>query len=62
MNQIRREESKSDQVRTIEIQEVKCVPKIHYSLSKISTDVSVLIFETLHRLDLYTHETDEPGL
>ena len=27
----------------------------------ISTDVSVPILETLLRLDLYTHETYEPG-
>ena len=44
----------------IEIEEVQIFPKSHYSLSKISTDVSVLILETLLRLDLYTRETYEP--
>ena len=44
----------------IEIQEVKILPKSHYSLSKISTDVSIPILKTLFRLDLYTRETYEP--
>ena len=43
------------------IQEVKIFPRSHYSLSKIGTDVSVPIIETLFRLDLYTRETYEPG-
>ena len=34
--------------------------KTHYSLSNISTDVSVLIPKTLLRLILYTRETNEP--
>ena len=42
-------------------QKVKIFPKSHHSFSKISTDVSVQILETLLRLDLYTHETYEPG-
>ena len=42
-------------------QKVKIFPKSHYSLSKIGTDVSVSIIETLLRLDLYTRETYEPG-
>ena len=45
----------------IEIQEVKIFLKSHYSLSKISTDVSVQILKTLLRLGLYTRETYEPG-
>ena len=52
---------RSDQGRTIENQVIKIFPKSHHSLSKISTDVSVLIIETLLRLGLYTHETYEPG-
>ena len=43
------------------IQEVKIFPRSHYNLSKIGTDVSVPIIETLFRLDLYTRETYEPG-
>ena len=43
------------------IHEVKIFPKSHYNLSKIGTDVSVPIIETLFRLDLYTRETYEPG-
>ena len=44
----------------LEIQEVKIFLKSHYSLSKISTDVSVQILKTLRRLGLYTRETYEP--
>ena len=40
---------------------MKIFPKSHYSLSKIGTDVSVPILETLLRLDLYTRETYELG-
>ena len=55
---------KSIQVRTIEIQELKIFTKSHYRLSKISTNVSLPIFETLLKLDLYTCytcETYDPG-
>jgi len=45
---------RSDQGRTIENQVIKIFPKSHHSLSKISTDVSVPILETLLRLGLYT--------
>ena len=58
---MKRYESKWDKVRTIEIQEIEIFPKSHYSLSKISTDVSVHILKTLLRLALYTRETYEPG-
>ena len=40
---------------------MKIFPKSHYSLSKIGTDVSIPIIETLLRLDLYTRETYKPG-
>ena len=36
-------------------------PSNLYSLLEMSTDVSVLILETLRRLGLYTRETYEPG-
>ena len=39
----------------------KKFPSNPRSLSEISTDVSVLILETLRRLGLYTRETYEPG-
>ena len=38
----------------------KKFPSNPRSLLEISTDVSVLILETLRRLGLYTHETYEP--
>ena len=44
----------------IEIKEVKIFPKSHYSLSKISANVSVQILKTLVRLVLYTRKTYEP--
>lgn len=52
---------KMDQVRTIDIQEMKIFSKSHHSLSKISTNVSVPLIETLLRLNLCTRETYEPG-
>ena len=45
---------RSDQGRTIENQVIKIFPKSYHSLSKISTDVSVPILETLLRHGLYT--------
>ena len=41
--------------------EQKKFPSNPRSLSEISTDVSVLILETLRRLGLYTRETYELG-
>lgn len=40
---------------------MKIFLKSHYSLSKISTDVSIQILKTLLRLGLYTRETYELG-
>ena len=41
--------------------EQKKFPSNPRSLSEISTDVSVLILETLRRLGLYTSKTYEPA-
>lgn len=50
---------KTDKWYMTEIQEVNTFLKSQYSLSKISTDVYVLILETLLRLYMYTRKTYE---